>query len=208
MYLVSVNVGEVRPIARAKPSGKTGIFKQPVDGPVAISSLGLDHDAIVDTENHGGFDQAVYLFTQPDYAWWSAHLDAPLAPGTFGENLLLSEMESGAWHIGDRFAVGEVLLEITAPRTPCVTLAARMNDPRFVKRFRAAERPGAYCRVIRPGMVQRGNAVQYTPFAGVQISVAEFFRILHSRELSDTDRTRLLLTPIPERMRVELQQIR
>src|SRR4051812_49502169 len=118
MHLVSVNVGEARSIARAKPSGKTGIFKQPVDGPVAISSLGLDHDAIVDTENHGGFDQAVYLFTQPDYAWWSAHLHAPLAPGTFGENLLLSDMESAAWNIGDRFAIGDVLLEITAPRTP------------------------------------------------------------------------------------------
>jgi MOSC domain-containing protein YiiM len=206
MYLVSVNVGEARPIAHAKPSGKTGIFKQPVQGPVAISNLGLDHDAIVDIENHGGFDQAVYLFTEPDYAWWSAHLKMPLAPGTFGENLLLSEMESAAWHIGDRFSIGDVVLEITAPRTPCVTLAARMNDLRFVKRFRDAERPGAYCRVLVPGMVQRGDAVQYLPFTGEQISIGEFFRILHSRELRESDRIRLLQAPIPERVRSELNK--
>ncbi|MCP6756960.1 hypothetical protein NL533_35565, partial [Klebsiella pneumoniae] len=53
MKLLSVNVGKVQPIQTAKPSGKTGIFKQPRTEPVMITALGLEGDAIVDTQNHG-----------------------------------------------------------------------------------------------------------------------------------------------------------
>jgi MOSC domain-containing protein YiiM len=53
-----------------------------------------------------------------------------------------------------------VVLEVTAPRIPCATLAARMGDPQFVKKYRRAERPGLYCRVIREGNLQTGNEVR------------------------------------------------
>src|SRR5579872_5822711 len=119
MRVVSVNVGKEQPIRGAKPSGKTGIYKMPSAAPVQVTPLGLEGDAIVDTENHGGLDQAVYVFTMPDYTWWSTHLGRPLAPGTFGENLTLSDLESATLRIGDRLQVGQVLLEITAPRIPC-----------------------------------------------------------------------------------------
>ena len=65
-----------------------------------------------------------------------------LAPGTFGENLTISELESAPLAIGDRLHISGVILEVTAPRIPCWKLAQRMGDPGFVKRFRAAERPG------------------------------------------------------------------
>ena len=145
---MSVNVGKEQSILHAKPSNKTGIYKMPRMTPVPVTPLGLEGDAIVDAKNHGGLDQAVYVFTMPDYAWWSAQLGRSLEPGTFGENLTLSALESAALHVGDRLQVGEILLEITAARIPCVTLAARMGDPQFVKVFRKAERPGVYCRVI------------------------------------------------------------
>src|SRR5258706_8126116 len=110
MKLVSVNVGEERPIRNGKPSGKTGIYKIPHAEPVMITSLGLQGDAILDTENHGGPDQAVYVFTMPDYAWWSAHIGRALGPGTFGDNLTISDLESATLNIGDRLRVGSVLL--------------------------------------------------------------------------------------------------
>ena len=159
MHIVSVNTGTVRPLLHGKPSGKTGIFKTPRAAPVRVSALGLEDDAIVDTEHHGGLDQAVYVFTMPDYAWWSAHIGRPLEPGTFGENLTLSDLESAALCIGDRLRVGEVLLEVTGPRIPCVTLAARMGDPQFVRKFRFAEKPGAYCRVLETGVVAASDPV-------------------------------------------------
>ena len=142
MQLLNVNIGKEQSIQNAKSSGKTGIFKQPQSKPVRVTALGLEGDAIVDKKNHGGRDQAVYVYGAADYNWWSRELGRTLDPGTFGENLTISALESAGYAVGDRFQVGKVVLEVTAPRIPCVTLAARMGNSQFVKRFLAAGRPG------------------------------------------------------------------
>ena len=202
MQLISVNVGQERAIQNAKLSGVTGIYKQPTAAPVPINPLGLAEDTICDTENHGGVDQAVYVYGAPDYAWWSRQLKRDLAPGTFGENLTISDLESATFTIGDRLKVGAVVLEVTGARIPCVTLAARMGEPTFVKRFARAERPGLYCRVIVPGSVRVGDPVSVEPFTGEPaITVIEGMRrFLHN----DYDRAtviRFLAAPIDIRSR-------
>ncbi len=211
MRLSSVNIARERPIEHAKPSGKTGIFKRPVATPVRVSSTGLEGDAVCDTENHGGVDQAVYLYGTPDYAWWSAELwsaelGLELSPGTFGENLTISGLESARVAIGERFHLGEVILEATAPRVPCVTLAARMNDPTFVKRFRAAERPGLYCRVIREGCVQVGDAVKVQRFPGELVTALELFRAFYDPHPGEATLRRHLGAPLAVRARLEKEE--
>lgn len=161
MKLTSVNVATPQPIDGK--SGLSGIFKLPQSGPVAIHPLGLENDAIVDTENHGGLDQAVYIYGLPDYDWWAEQLGHEVPPGTFGENLTFSELASASIRVGDQFEIGEVLLEVTYPRIPCVTLARRMNDPKFVKKFHKARRPGIYARVLREGSVAAGMDVLHRP---------------------------------------------
>ena len=206
MHVVSVNVGKAQPIANEKPSGLTGIFKQPRLEPVLVSPLGLEGDAIVDTENHGGLDQAVYLYTMPDYEWWSAHLGRPLAPGTFGENLTITDLESATLVIGDRLRVGAMMLEITAPRIPCVTLAVRMEDPQFVKKFRDGEKPGAYCRVIATGQVMVNDPVELIPYQGPRVSVLDLFRSFYQKDLSAAELRRFIAAPIAERDRAYYAQ--
>jgi MOSC domain-containing protein YiiM len=206
MELISVNRGQATPLAHAKSTGVTGIFKQPVAGPVPITALGVPDDAICDTENHGGVDQAIYVYGTPDYAWWEQELGHPLAPGTFGENLTISELTSAEFAVGDRFAIGSCILEVTAPRIPCVTLARRMEDPTFVKRFRAAERPGLYCRVIEEGVVQSGDAVHYTPYTGERIPAIELFRNFYDNTRSVAMLRRYLAAPIAIRDRQEKEQ--
>ncbi len=202
MELISVNIGQERPIQNAKKMGKTGIYKKPVSGPVQITANGLPSDAICDVENHGGVDQAVYIFGAPDYAWWSESLGAELAPGTLGENLTISALESAQFSIGDRLHVGSVILEVTAPRIPCVTLAVRMGDPAFLKRFRAAERPGLYCRVIQTGSVQVGDPVELEHYTGETITAIEMFRDFYAAHLSEATVRRHLAAPIAIRDRV------
>ena len=201
MQLISVNVGSVQPI-QAK-SGKTGIYKLPVSEPIQVTVDRLVGDAICDVENHGGVDQAVYIFGAPDYAWWSEHLGYELAPGTFGENLTISELESTQFSIGDRLHIGPVILEVTAPRIPCVTLAVRMGDPTFVKRFRYAERPGLYCRVIQAGSVQVGEPVTWEPYQGETITALEMFRDFYAPDQSEATLRRHLAAPIAIRDRVD-----
>ncbi len=204
MQLISINIGHARVIRNAKASGTTGIYKSPVDLPVEITALGLAGDVICDSANHGGVDQAVYVYGTADYAWWSAELERDLASGTFGENLTISELESAQLSIGDRLHVGSVILEVTAPRIPCATLAARMGDPAFVKRFRYAERPGLYCRVIHEGVVQVGDPVRLERYVGETILAIEMFRDYYANDLDEAAIRRQLAAPIAVRARADI----
>ena len=208
MTVLSVNVGSVRAMADAKVNGTTGIYKVPVAGDVMVHMLGLEGDAVCDTENHGGPGQAVYVYGTPDYEWWSAELGAPLEPGMFGENLTVSGLASADCNIGDQLLVGDVLLEISAPRIPCHVLAKRMDDAQFVKRFRAAERPGLYCRVITPGVVRAGMPVGFQPLSGPTLGVIEMFRDFYTPVWSAETRARHLAAPIAERARGDIDRKR
>lgn len=204
MILLSINIGQLRPLRRGNKSGQSGIYKQPVAGPVTLTVDGLPGDAIADKKHHGGPDQAIYIYGAPDYAWWSAELGAELEPGTFGENLTIAGLESADYAIGDRLHIGEaVVLQVTSPRIPCSTLAARMADPTFVKRFRAAERPGLYCRVLQPGVLSPGDPVRYTPYDGDTITILQSFRDFYEPSLSADTLRRYLAAPIAIRDRAE-----
>jgi MOSC domain-containing protein YiiM len=204
MKLLSVNVGQSQPIA--SKSGLSGIYKQPEVGAVHIGTLGLRGDHIEDKQHHGGPDQAVYVYTQPDYDHWSALLGRELSPGTFGENLLIPELESASLPIGTRLRVGAALLEITSARIPCSVLAARMDDPAFVKRFRRERRPGAYTRVLEEGAVQAGDAVQveFQPPEG-SATVLDAFEFFYTKAPTPAQIEKLLAAPaLHARMRAEL----
>lgn len=200
MYIVSVNVGRRRRLDGRSFQGDTGIFKESVAGTVKIGELGLDSDVIVDTEHHGGADQAVYVYRQEDYDWWSKQLDRPLAPGMFGENLTLAGLPSPGLAIGTRLEFSKVVLEVSAPRIPCSTLASRMEDTGFVKQFMAAERPGAYCRVVVPGRVERGEAFVLREPAATGLTTIDLFRGIQ-RKLSVVELQQFLALPIDARTR-------
>lgn len=157
--ILSVNVSAPGRTLRLRGrDAATGIFKEPAARAVAIGPLGLESDVIVDTRYHGGTEKAVYAYAGEDYAWWEKELGRPLPPGTFGENLTLEGVDLASTRVGDVLAAGTALLVATSPRTPCSTLAARMGDPKFVKRFFAAGRLGVYFRVARPGEAKAGDA--------------------------------------------------
>lgn len=201
--LLSVNRARPRRIPGHK--ALTGICKEPVAGPVAIGPQGLEDDAILDRQHHGGSEQAVYIYFQEDYDWWAGELAAPPAPGLFGENLTISGASSATAAIGDRFAIGEVMLEVTAHRTPCATFSARMGDPQWAKRFYRANRPGAYCRVIRPGEAEAGMTVAITPFAGERITMAELMAQDGLKDIPRDFMRRALTTPIREKTRFKYE---
>src|SRR5687767_9196719 len=105
---------------------ETGIRKAPVERG-HVGALGLAGDAVAAEENHGGLDQALYLYNSEDYASWADELGAMPEPGTFGENLTLASFGPEPVRIGDRFRVGAALVEVTAPRIPCSVFATRMG---------------------------------------------------------------------------------
>jgi MOSC domain-containing protein YiiM len=205
MKLISINIGGPQTQQNGEKLETTGIYKIPVQGKVNLTSLGIVEDFIGSPRHHGGPDQAVYVYGAEDYAWWSRELGRELAPGTFGDNLTVSELESAQFNIGDRLHLGSVILEVTAPRIPCSTLATRMGDPQFVKKYRDAERPGLYCRVIAEGEVEAGAEVTVQRSDGEAVGVIEVFRDWYQKEKDEATLRRFLLAPIAIRARRSLE---
>jgi MOSC domain-containing protein YiiM len=205
MRLTSVNIGRKKFLECGGHREITGIIKTPVVGPVRIDLLGLHGDFIASKKHHGGPDQAVYIYGESDYRWWSHELKRELVPGIFGENFTVSELESARFSIGDRLTVGEAILEVTAARIPCATFARRMDDDQFVDRFREAERPGLYCRVLCAGSVQIGDDVIYEPYRGETVTIIDSFRSFYESYLSEETLRRFLGAPLASRARASFE---
>jgi len=170
----SVNVAVVRSdIDTRAPSGRTGIDKRPVDGPVLLATEGVQGDTICHTKHHGGPDQAVYAYAAEDLAFWAAELGQDVHPGGVGENLTVSGVDCTGAVLGERWQVGEAVLQVRSTRTPCRVFAGFRGVPDLVKRFIAAGRPGAYLAVERPGLVRPGDAVSVLDRPDHGVTVAD-----------------------------------
>jgi MOSC domain-containing protein YiiM len=159
MHVVSVNVGLPRVVEWHGRQVQTAIWKEPVDGRVAIRGVNVVGDGQADLRVHGGQDKAVYSYAVEDYAWWSDQVGRDLGPGTFGENLTTEGIDLSAAPIGSRWRVGTTRLEIAQPRFPCFKLGIRMGDAGFVKEFEHAARFGAYLRILEEGEVGAGDEI-------------------------------------------------
>lgn len=206
MRLMSVNIGQERTLYRRDRTEQTGIFKYATSAPVRVTRLGLEGDVIMSKKHHGGPDQAVYVYGEADYEWWSKELGQKMVPGTFGENLTISELESATFNIGDYLHLDEVTLQVTAPRIPCSTFATRMDDPAWVKKFRAAERPGLYCRVIREGSVRVGETISVENYTGETISILQMYRDFYEKDKSRETLLKHLNAPIAIRARKDIEE--
>jgi len=202
--LLAVNLGSPKTLpGRKSPSG---IDKRPQLMPVSVTREGLVGDAILNRKHHGGPEQAVYCYFADDYAFWAGELGYQTNPGLFGENLTIDGIEGRALAVGDRFAIGPVILEVTSHRTPCATLGARLGDLHFVKAFARANRPGAYMRVIEEGEIAAGMPVELIPFAGERVTVAELMAFDGVRDIPAHMLQRALATPIHAKMRTDYEK--
>lgn len=186
MKVLSVNVGRPRPNPW-KRLPATGIDKCPVEGPVAViapgpkgtGEVGLAGDRAHDVKHHGGTDQAVYAYAREDLDRWAAELDRPLPNGVFGENLTTEGLDVNGALIGERWRIGpDVVLEVCAPRTPCVTFEGWLGVPGWIKRFIAAAVPGPYLRVIEPGDIRAGDPIAIVDRPDHDVTVALTLRAL------------------------------
>ncbi|HKV17403.1 MAG TPA: MOSC domain-containing protein [Mycobacterium sp.] len=181
--VISVNLARVRSNPDA-PSRRTGIDKASTDDAVLVRApgpmrsglgSGLVGDTIGNQKLHGGDDQAVYVYAREDLDGWETELARPLVNGMFGENLTTTGIDVTGALIGERWRVGNdgLLLEVSAPRTPCRTFSAFLELKNWIKTFTHAAKPGAYLRVLSPGTVRAGDeiTVEHRPDHGVTIDL-------------------------------------
>ena len=74
MKLISVNCGLPREVDWHGHRVTTSIYKEPVDGRVALRKLNLDGDRQSDLTVHGGEHKAVYCYPLQHHAYWRQEL--------------------------------------------------------------------------------------------------------------------------------------
>jgi MOSC domain-containing protein YiiM len=160
MQLASLNVGRPREVTWRGRTVTTGIYKNPVEGPVMLRTLNLDGDGQADLSVHGGKHKAVYCYPLEHYAYWQRELPGTdLRMGMFGENFTTEGLTEDDTWIGDQFTVGSATVVVTQPRLPCYKLGIRFQSDQMVKRFQASGRTGFYVAVAREGSVRAGQEI-------------------------------------------------
>ncbi len=180
--IVSVNVGRPRLVETGRRAVSTAIWKQPVDGRVAVRGVNVDGDDQADRTVHGGPDKAVYAYAIEETRAWEAELGRELGPAAFGENLTTAGIDVSGALLGERWRVGTTLLEVTAPRTPCAKFQAYWGVPQLIKRFTAHGATGAYLRVLEPGEVGAGDAIEVVLRPDHRVTTGSAFRILTTQK--------------------------
>lgn len=212
---VSINVGLPRQVRWMDRPVETGIFKAPITGRVAVRSLNLDGDRQADLSVHGGADKAVYGYPSEHYAYWREQLPDYRfgAPpwGQFGENVTTEGLLEETIHIGDRFRIGTVELQVTQPRMPCYKLGIRFDQPDMLKRFLKSERSGFYFRVLVEGEFEAGDTITRIWSEPHAVRVVDLTQI-YSRRRQDADTSRdvlmraLAVDALPVGWRDDLQE--
>jgi MOSC domain-containing protein YiiM len=185
-FVLSVNLGVATATVYSDVK-VTGIDKKPVTGPVevrapgpkGIGGSGLAGDQVCDLRHHGGDDQAVYAYAREDLDAWAAELARPLSCGVFGENLTTTGIDITGALIGERWQIGaHVVLEVAEPRIPCRVFAGWLGEHGWVKKFTARAVPGAYLRVIEPGVIRHGDPITVVHRPGHDVTVNLVFRAM------------------------------
>lgn len=189
-HLLSVNVGGIREFDYEGQRAASAIWKSPVAGRVAARGVNLEGDDRADRAVHGGPDKAVYAYAIEDTRWWEGELGRELEYGQFGENLTTEGMDVMNALVGERWAIGSVMLEVSEPRMPCWRLGVRMDDRRFLRQFTEAGRSGSYLRIIVEGDLGAGDEIRVVERPDHDVTTGDIFRIF----TRDRDEAERLLT--------------
>ncbi len=193
-------VGAITPLG---PSLESAIDKRPIETPRLCTSLGLEGDQQADPKHHGGRERALHYYPQEHYAYWQEFWHAlqlpesptPFRPGAFGENITDLGWDESSVHIGDRFRLGEALLEISQPRSPCFKLNHRFGYPQMSLLVQTTGRVGWLMRVLEEGMVGPRDRVQRTHIADRRLSVRACLDALYNSPQNRDQLNRLAQHP-------------
>ena len=178
--LVSINTGQaqlllVRDTNEPVQGVQTAIRKTSVSSlghpaPIELQKLGLEGDEQVDLSVHGGLDKAVYAFCSEHYAQWKTWLVSVSGAadrldhyGAFGENLTVEGFDEETLFVGDVWRIGQTILRVTEPRSPCFKFTALMKAPLAARHMFETHQSGWYLQVVQPGPVQAGSPITVEP---------------------------------------------
>jgi MOSC domain-containing protein YiiM len=139
---------------------QTSFFRVPSATPRWLFTTHLDGNEQADKEHHGQWNQVMLFYAAAHYPLWQTELDLPvIGPGGFGENATVEGQSEATVCLGDRYAIGDAIIQITGPRYPCWKNNQRWGVAELLERIKANGRTGWYCSVAQEGMLAPGDAI-------------------------------------------------
>jgi MOSC domain-containing protein YiiM len=208
MKLISVNVGLPKEVTWRGKRVLTSIWKEPVSGPIRVSTLNLAGDGQADLSVHGGADKAVYVYPAEHYGYWRTELPGVDLPwGAFGENFTSEGLSEDGVKIGDRLRIGSAEFLVTQPRMPCFKLGIRFGRPDILKTFLRSGRSGFYLSVAREGEVAAGDPIHLDAGPEDGLTVADIVNLYaFDSENQDLLRRATRLAALPKSWRDYFEQ--
>jgi MOSC domain-containing protein YiiM len=178
--VVSLNVALPSTQRYGREEVRTGGAKRPVPSAV-LRSEGFDGDGQADLLNHGGAEKAVCVYPFDHYAHWERVFGRLLEPGAFSENLTVSGAVETEVCIGDVFRVGDAVVQVSQPRTPCSKLAGKNGERLLTKWVGKTGYTGYYLRVLTEGLVSVHDAFEIVENHPDLISIADVNDVIYGR---------------------------
>ncbi len=144
-----------------------GLPKRPVDR-ARVTPFGIEGDSCAHPAVHGGPRKAILLVASEMVAEL-IEAGYPLYYGALGENITMSGIDPKWMRAGQRYRIGQVLIELTTLRGPCDALNVFGKSLRFEITDAAAKagdfhspkwaRGGFYAAVLETGEICTGDPI-------------------------------------------------
>jgi MOSC domain-containing protein YiiM len=194
MKVIYLSVGLPKTVTYGKKDVLTGGQKASVPQAI-LRATDFDGDGQADLDNHGGPDRAACVYSFEHYPYWEERLGTTLEPGAFSENLTISGIDETQICIGDRFAIGEALVEVSQPRMPCSKLAGKRGRKDLPDAIHANGFTGFYLRTLREGLITVGDEMEPLTKDPAGVTVAYAAQVMLKKHNTVQDVERLLAVP-------------
>ena len=208
MKIISTNIAKPGFVSINGKKQQTGIFKKPTSNPIYLDKENVKGDEVTNRKVHGGKFKACYLFSANHYEHWeNLYPNLTWHYGMLGENLTVQGLDETQLFVGDIYKVGNALIQITKPREPCTTFAAKIGSLDILEQFIAHGKPGTYTRILKEGNVAVGDTFKLIERQEESITIAQLFRLLFDRE-KNQEHLQLVVNnkTLPEKKRKELKR--
>lgn len=172
-------------------SALTAYKKEPItSSSIFLTFTGFVGDTVVNTKYHGGNDKAICCYNADRFAHWKNTLGFNMQAGDFGENLTLTgnaALEENVF-IGDRYQLGQSVVEVSEPRGPCYMIGIRHNYKKFPQLCQQTGYTGFYLRTIQEGNVGVNDSLIKLSAHPQKVSIME---VNHTRYLNNKNKVAL-----------------
>ncbi|EFR87125.1 MOSC domain-containing protein [Listeria marthii] len=184
----------------------TGIEKQRVKK-ATLTMNGFENDAPHNLKYHGGVDRTVCIYPYEHYAKWAEMFGKDLQVTAFGENLIVTNMLENTVQIGDKFQIGETIIQVTEARNPCSTIEKFNAIPNLYKAIHETGLTGYLCRTITPGTITETDEIKpvHQESHGVTVAFCHE-KVLHKKGTNEDFERILAVEALSERYRDQVEK--